>query len=211
MKNQKTRALSLKYENLVNKPKTARGEITLAKLIESAEKNFLENGYYNTTINNITHDAGVGLGTFYVYFDEKLSIYQYILSQYSYQIRKKIAINIDGLESRKEAERVGLKSFLEYIKEKPHIYMIIWESLYIDKTLFINYYTEFAAAYVKSLDEAFEKGEIKEYDNEVVAYMLMGISNFIGLRWIIFEEKCDFSHIVDEAIEVLDKGLFAID
>ena len=199
---------AINYSNLVNKPKTKRGEITLAKLIDSAEKNFLENGYYNTTISNITHDAGVGSGTFYLYFDEKLSIYQYILSNYSHKIRKQIAISVDGLSNRKEIERAGLEAFLNYIKENPHIYHIIWESLHIDKQLFINYYKEFAYHYIKALDEAYEKGEIKKYDNEVVAYMLMGISNFIGLRWIIFEDKEDFSRIVDEAMEVLEKGLF---
>ncbi|NLC54597.1 MAG: TetR/AcrR family transcriptional regulator [Erysipelothrix sp.] len=208
MKNQDKMALSSKYKSLVNKPKTKRGQITLDKLIKSAEKNFLANGFYNTTINNITHDAGVGLGTFYVYFDEKLSIYKYLLSQYSYQIRKQIAINVGATKDRKEAEKIGLKSFLDYIKENPHIYHIIWESLYIDQKLFVDYYTEFANSYIVALDEAFKNGQIKKYDNEVVAYMLMGVSNFIGLRWIIFDDVKDFSKIVDEAIEVLDKGLF---
>ena len=204
-------AWPIKYSNLVNHPKTKRGEATLAKLIASAEKNFLAKGYYNTSINNITHDAKVGLGTYYVYFDDKLSIYQYLLLQYSHSIRKQIAISVSGLSNRKEAEHAGLKSFLDYIKEKPHIYHIIWESLYIDKTLFVNYYKDFARFYVEALDIAFEKGEIKKYDNEVVAYMLMGIANFIGLRWIMFEDVEDFSRIVDETIEILDKGLFAID
>lgn len=203
-------SLSSKYKSLVNKPKTKRGQITLDKLIVSAEKNFLANGFYNTTINNITHDAGVGLGTFYVYFDEKLSIYKYLLSQYSYQIRKQIAINVNETHTRKQAENIGLKTFLEYIKENPHIYRIIWESLYIDQKIFVDYYTEFGKAYTDALDIAYAKGEIKEYNNEVVAYMLMGISNFIGLRWIIFEDVKDFSDIVDEAIEVLDKGLFTV-
>ena len=132
------------------------------------------------------------------------------MSQYSYQIRKQIAINVSETHSRKEAENIGLKSFLDYIKENPHIYHIIWESLYIDQKLFVDYYTEFAQAYIDALDAAYAKGEIKKYNNEVVAYMLMGISNFIGLRWIIFEDVKDFSDIVDEAIEVLDKGLFTV-
>lgn len=203
-------AIKNQYKDLVNKPKTDRGQVTLDKLIKSAEQNFLENGFYNTTVNNITHDAGVGLGTFYVYFDEKISVYKYLLSQYSYQIRKQIAINVSGAENRKEAEKIGLKSFLDYIKENPHIYHIIWESLYIDQKLFVDYYTEFAAHYVTALDKAYAEGEIKKYNNEVVAYMLMGISNFIGLRWIIFADVKDFSDIVDEAIEVLDQGLFTV-
>lgn len=196
------------YNSLVNVPKTKRGEKTLNKIIKSAEMNFLEQGYYNTSIINITQGAGIGLGTFYVYFEDKMSVYKYLLLQYSHQIRKQIAIAIDGLTDRKEIERVGLKTYLEYIKENPHIYNIIWESLYIDKTLFQHYYVTFSDFYVKALNQSKDDNEIKDFDTEVVSYMLMGISNFIGLRWIMFEDIDDFDPIVDEVIDILDKGLF---
>ena len=189
-------------------PKTKRGQITMDRLLKSAELNFLENGYHNTSIVNIIQGADVALGTFYVYFEDKLSIYQYLLLQYSKKIRRNIAINIADTKSRKEAERVGLKAFLEYIKEHPHIYYIIWESLYIDKKLFTHYYESFADFYVKALDQAYANHEIKKFDNEVVAYMLMGIANFLGLRWTVFEDVDNFDYVVDEAMSLLEQGMF---
>ena len=80
--------------------------------------------------------------------------------------------------------------------------------MYIDKKLFIEYYTDFAANYVKHINEAQDRGEIKKHDPEVVAYILMGISNFIGLNWIMFKETEEFDDVVDKVIAALDEGLF---
>lgn len=192
----------------VRKPKTKRGQLTMDRLLRSAELNFLEQGYHNTSIVNIIQGADVALGTFYVYFEDKLSIYQFLLLQYSSKIRRHIAISISECQTRKEMEREGLKAFLVYIRKHPHIYNIIWESLYIDKELFKHYYKTFADFYIKALDSAYDKQEIKKFDNEVVAYVLMGIANFIGLRWTVFEDSDDFDWIVDEVIRLLDQGMF---
>lgn len=119
-----------------------------------------------------------------------------------------IAKDVKGVHSRKEAERIGLKSFLTFIKEHPHVYNIIWESLYIDKKLFIEYYTEFAQVYIEHIQRAQAEGQMRDHDPEVVAYLLMGVSNFIGLNWIMFKETTEFDDVVDKVIKALDEGLF---
>ena len=193
---------------LVNQPKTQRGQATLDRICDAAEQLFSKKGYHTTSINDITYKAKVAPGTFYIYFTDKLSMYKYLLTSYSYQIRKYIAVAVRDCPNRKEAEREGLRAFLMFIREHKYVYNIIWESLYIDKSLFINYYTDFAAYYVKHLNESVQIGDVKPYDMTVVAYMLMGISNFVGLNYIMFQETDSLDRVVDEVIEVLDKGLF---
>lgn len=195
-------------EHLVNKPKTKRGEATLNRLVTSAEELFYEKGYHGTSIYDITSQANVALGTFYIYFDDKMSLYRYLLMQYSHRIRKFIALAIGDEQSRKQAERLGLKAFLDFIREHKHIYNIIWESLYIDPTLFVEYYTGFAKNYTTQIIKAQENNQMKNFDPEVISYILMGISNFIGLNWIMFKDEKNFDKVVDEVIEILDKGLF---
>ncbi len=198
-------------EVLINKPKTKRGEITFNKLTQSAEENFYQKGYHETSISDITRSAHVALGTYYVYFQDKLSVYKYLLLQYSHDIRKNIALSIRGLEDRREIERAGLKSFLVYISEHKHIYNIIWESLYIDKQLFVDYYTNFAHAYETQIIDAQNKQEMKQFDPQIASYLLMGVANFIGLKWVMFDDSTDFDAIVDETIRILDIGMFAHD
>jgi hypothetical protein len=58
------------------------------------------------------------------------------------------------------------------------------------------------------IEEAIGKGQMKDYDPEVVAFMLMGISNFLGLNWIMFSDRKDVDHAVDEVMKILEEGLF---
>lgn len=193
---------------LINYPKTKRGELTLNKLLNAAEMLFLEKGYFSASIVDITKHAGVGLGTFYVYFEDKYSIYKYLVLSYSRKIRRHIALSINNLETRKEMEEAGLLAYLEFIREYPQTYNILWESLHVDKQLFREYYETFADFYKRALDKSSDAGDLKEYDNEVVAYALMGIANFVGLRWVVLETTDDLETVAKEVIRMLDQGLF---
>ncbi len=194
----------------VNEPKTKRGIATRNKIMKSAERLFGEKGYYDTSINDIAMKAKVAPGTIYIYFKDKFTLYCYLLNDYSHLLRSEIVRKIKELDckTRREAEKVGMLHFLQTIEEHPYIYQIIWESLYIDKNLFIDYYTNFAAHYRKGLDKAYVNDEIGEWDNEVIAYLLMGIVNFIGLRYVFFKKDRDLEEVVDEVMKVLDGGLF---
>lgn len=191
----------------VKRPKTKRGRQTFQALLNAAEIQFYKLGYHGATIKDITSEANVGLGTFYIYFNDKLSCYQYLLLQYSHLIRSQIAQRIENVSDRKEAERLGLLEFLEIVRDNQSIYHIIWESLYIDKQLFIEYYTNFAKYYVRAITNHQEDG-YQEYDPEVMAYVLMGIANFIGLRYTMFDKSTDLDKIASEVIQMLDKGIF---
>lgn len=196
-------------EQIVNLPKTKRGEATLEKICLAAETLFYQKGYNNTSIVDITNLSGIALGTFYIYFRDKYLLYKYLLLRYSHQIRKEISDATKDLNTRREKEKEGLKTFLKYTRENKHAYNIIWESLYIDKILFINYYDTFADRYSQGIIEAQNSGEIQDYDPTVVSYFLMGISNFIGLKYVMFDDDdADYDHVVDQVIDILDKGLF---
>lgn len=195
-------------QSLVNMPKTKRGEMTLEKIIIAAEQMFGHKGYYHTSINDIATKANVAPGTIYIYFNDKYTLYCYLLLQYSHEIRKHIAIRTKDCKTRFEIERVGLLAFLETIKEKRHMYNIIWESLYIEKQLFIDYYEEFALKYSIGIIDAQEKGEMRQVDPILMSYMMMGISNFIGLKYVIFEDNPDLEKIADDIMMMLRDGIF---
>jgi len=50
-------------------PKTARGEATRRAILAAAEKVIGEKGYNDASIGQITSEAGVAQGTFYIYFN----------------------------------------------------------------------------------------------------------------------------------------------
>lgn len=193
---------------LVHQPKTARGQETLDNISQAAERVFYEKGYHASTIKDITSEANVGLGTFYIYFDDKKSLYTYLVSSYSKVIRGYISKKIANLSDRRDIEREGLRAFLEVVRDNQYIYNIIWESLYIDKQIFIDYYTDFADHYKKYIIASQDSGDMRDVDPEVIAYSLMGIANFIGIRYTMFEEVENFDDIVDGVAVLYEHGLF---
>ena len=105
-------------------------------------------------------------------------------------------------------EREGIKCFVRYAVENPNVYHIIWGSLAVDKQMFENYYVSFAESYARALGRS--QQELQVADVTTTAYMLMGITNFVGLQAI-------FAHMteqqIDEAMDraimpILEKGLF---
>lgn len=52
-------------------PTSARGQRTRSRLVAAAREVFLRDGYAETTATAITTQAGVGYGSFYVYFPSK--------------------------------------------------------------------------------------------------------------------------------------------
>ncbi|SFC16401.1 transcriptional regulator, TetR family [Alkalibacterium subtropicum] len=193
----------------VNQPKTEKGQETLDKIILEAERLFSEKGYYKTSIKDITKAAEVGIGTFYIYFEDKHSLYQAILSEYGHFIRKTIAESVRTAGTRIEAERMGIETFIRLVRKRPSMYNVIWQALYVDKKLFVDYYTKFSENYIKQILIAQKKGEIiADYDPEALSYMLMGITNFIGLRYAIFDDQTDLDPILDEVMDMLVNGIY---
>jgi AcrR family transcriptional regulator len=191
-------------------PKTRNGKATFKLIIDTTIALFYEKGYFNTTIADITNSAGIAAGTFYLYFPNKLALYNYILIQYQHEIRKRIAERVSKVEGRFEKEKEGIKTFIKFAIENPHSYNIIWESLYIDKSLFINYYDDFAKRYERGLKQSIVDGEMYDVNTELVSYILMGVANFVGLKVLLDlgNDNDDIDAIVDQVMTIIKSGIF---
>jgi len=200
----------LDHRALINRPKTKKGRETLNRIVSAAAQEFYEKGYHNASINDITRRAGVASGTFYVYFDGKYNLYKFLLLQCSHMIRKYLNQAVRDCATRRDVEEVGLREWLKFVRENRYMYHIIWESLYIDKQLFTDYYVSFCRSYMRGIDAAKAAGEIRsEIDSEVLAYTLMGASNFLGLNWGLFKDyPTDVDKVVESFMHIICAGIF---
>lgn len=175
----------------INMPKTRLGQTKMDKLLAASEELFAKNGFYGTSISDICKHAGTAVGTFYIYFQTKTDVYKYLMETYKKEIKTRLGESIKGCKTRYEREREGIKCFIKYAVTTPNVYNIIWGSLSIDRQLFVDYYVSFAQSYSRGLVKDIK--EISTTDPESIAYMLMGISNFLGL-------KAMFTNMTDEEI-----------
>lgn len=192
----------------VHQPKTRIGATKIHALVDAAEALFTQSGFYDVSVSDICREAKTAVGTFYIYFNSKADIYRYLVESYKQEIRQNLAQSIAGCATRREMEREGIKCFIRYAVDNPSVYNIIWGSLSVDKQMFEDYYVSFADSYARALSRSQE--ELKVADVLSTAYMLMGITNFLGLR-AIFEDLTDeqIDEMVDKAVfPILEDGMF---
>ncbi len=171
------------------KPLTARGEATRRKLLRAAESLFGEKGFHGTAVGDITRAAGVGHGTFYLYFASKEDIFRELVRYLSRELRGTIREAVEGLANRVEMEEKGVRTFLRFVQEHRDLYRIVLEAEVVAPEMHRWYYESLAEGYAAGLEAAMDAGEIARVDAETLAYSLMGMAHFMGVRWVVWEGR----------------------
>lgn len=188
---------------------TLRGQKTRAELLEAAELVFGERGFEHTSIAEITRRAGVALGTFYVYFPHKQAIFIELVDELGQRLRETLREGVKGRSTRLEIERAGFRAFFEFAGKHRSLYRIVRQAEFVDESVYLRYYRGLAQAYAKGLTRAMDTQDIGRFDAEVIAYALMGIADFIGMRFVVWDDPSELERVTDEVIEFVQHGLLS--
>jgi AcrR family transcriptional regulator len=181
------------------RPLAAKGQRTRLRLLESAERVFAELGYNDASIVKITEAAGVGQGTFYLYFAGKSEIFDELVRDLNRRVRRAMTEAARQGGNRIEAELHGFRAFFRFTAEHPALYRIIRQAEFASPQTLQFHYDKLVEGYKAALGRAMEAGEIERRDPEVLAWALMGIGELIGMRYILWAERPDVSeHVLDE-------------
>ena len=192
---------------ITNLPLTKKGLKTRQKLLDTAEEVFGTKGYYEASIVDITQKANVAQGTFYNYFSSKYEIFEELIKQLSKDFRNQIRLEVAKAKTAKEAQMIGIRTFFRWVKNHRNLYNIVQQTVLVNEDLYRWYYERLAQGYVKGLKEAMKGGEFKTLDPETVAYGLMGISQFIGMRWVYWEDQDVPENVFEETMKLIFEGL----
>ncbi len=170
----------------ISPPRTARGVATRRRLLEAAERVFAKYGYAEASVSRITEAAGIGQGTFYLYFATKLDIFNELVEDLNHRVRKAMSAASAETTNRIESERAGFRAFFTFTAEHPALYRVIREAEFVSPGALRLHYTRIVEGYIQGLTEAGEAGEISDIDPTVAAWALMGIGEMIGMRWVLW-------------------------
>jgi AcrR family transcriptional regulator len=183
------------------RPLSRRGERTRKRLLDAAEQVFADLGYHDASIVKITEAAGIGQGTFYLYFKGKKEIFDELVLDLNHRVRQAIAEATAGAGSRLEQEVLGFRAFFRFTAEHPALYRIIRQAEFVSPEMLHRHYELLSEGYVAGLSRAIGGGEISAGDPEVLAWALMGMGELIGMRWILWEEADALPDHVSEQFE----------
>jgi AcrR family transcriptional regulator len=188
---------------------TARGERTRSRLLGAGEEVFGRRGYHEASIADITNGAGVAQGTFYLYFDSKRDLLRAVVEERGHELRATLAHATTAVVGRIPKEEAGFAAFFAWMAQHRALCRIVRQSEYVDSDLYRDWYRQLADGYAHALRTAIDDGEITEVDDvETLAYALMGIGDFVGMRWLVFEDRravppravATISQLVDRAL-----------
>jgi AcrR family transcriptional regulator len=165
---------------------SARGVETRTKLLEAAEKVFGDIGYHEASIVKITEAAGVGQGTFYLYFATKKDVFDELVRDLNRRVRHTMKYASSQGATRLEAELLGFGAYFSFTREHPALYRIIRQAEFVSPEMLEYHYEKLAGGYTEGLREAKARGEIGAIDPEVSAWALMAAGEMLGMRYILW-------------------------
>jgi AcrR family transcriptional regulator len=165
---------------------SARGVETRTRLLEAAEKVFGDIGYHEASIVKITEAAGVGQGTFYLYFATKKDVFDELVRDLNRRVRHTMKEASSQGATRLEAELLGFGAYFSFTREHPALYRIIRQAEFVSPEMLEYHYEKLAGGYTEGLREAKARGEIGAIDPEVSAWALMAAGEMLGMRYILW-------------------------
>jgi AcrR family transcriptional regulator len=159
---------------------------TRAKIIRAAVELFLDVGYRNLRVDEITDHAGIGKGTFYHHFSSKKDL---LLAYFSHNVQILHGVEAIAADAQLDfLQRVAfrMRSWLEpgtkwnrvvtFIRvvsnfSDPEIAKVAWET-----------YGCIVEPYKKDFEEGIRRGLLREFDPELGALALVGMQEVLSWR-----------------------------
>jgi AcrR family transcriptional regulator len=150
----------------------------------------------------------VGQGTFYLYFKGKKQVFDELVEDLNCRVRYAMSAAIRDAGDRLEAERLGFGAFFRFTAEHPGLYRIIRQAEFVSPEALKLHYTRIVEAYSEGLRQARDAGQIADVDPAVAAWVLMGIGEIVGLRWVLWGDSREVpQHVLDETIRLIQRAL----
>ena len=191
------------------RPLSKRGERTRRRLLEAAESVFAELGYHDASIVKITEAAGVGQGTFYLYFASKKDVFDELVVDLNHRVRQAMTEAASQGTTRAEMERLGFAGFFRFIAEHP--------GAVPDHPAGRVRLAGDPPAPLRAADERLRRrsaarrwrtARSSDGDPELLAWALMGIGELVGMRWILWAGRDELPpEILDELGRIVTRTL----
>jgi AcrR family transcriptional regulator len=186
-----------------------KGVRTRTRLLDAAERVFAELGYHDASIVKITEAAGVGQGTFYLYFASKRDVFDELVRDLNRRVRHAMKEASSQGSTRLEAELLGFGAYFRFTAEHPALYRIIRQAEFVSPEMLHYHYEKLAEGYVEGLRESMAKGEVGEIDPEVSAWALMAAGELLGMRFILWGDGEVPPHVEAELARIIRSVLEA--
>ena len=189
-------------------------------IIDASVSEFANNGFKNASVNKIVEQAGIAKGSLFNYFKSKSLLFEYIYSIALTEVKSYLSQVRDESEFDEFFTRLNkiIHAGINFIEKHPLLAKIYFRLLNSDdspqgKKIIKELHNE-AVNYLEGfVIIGIERGELKDADSEITAFLLESIINRI-LQTYYLDLFNSYSKInkknrewIDQIVETLKQGL----
>jgi AcrR family transcriptional regulator len=160
-------------------------------LLDAGRALFERKGYHATTVDDITREAGVAKGTFYLYFDEKRDLFYEVIRGFMALV-KDIGASVRADDSSPHdffarVERAAQRLMAIFVENRELARLAYRESMGLDPRLeemLAGFYREIAGLQADNVRAAVQLGLIRDVDPLLCAYAHIGMVERVLLALI---------------------------
>lgn len=192
------------------------------QVLAVAAKVFAEKGYRAANVTDIVTGAGIGRGTFYLYFNSKQDVFLAIIEKYFSDLvdilaenKKRLDMEIQGGGRALGTWRGNMLRILEYHRNNPDMTSIIYRDALGSDEHFASRVAELNAIANRQLLEEFRSlekiGVLRECNLELVVTIIMGSVVNVIMQHIVGGEGLALEDIIDELMRYHVRALIRSD
>jgi AcrR family transcriptional regulator len=196
-------------------PKQARSKQTKEKIVQAAIKLFQKRGYEKTTSNDIAAEAGVSVGSFYVYFTDKRQLLLTIFDRLSDELYKNI---FDGLKPEhlfdsdlRERIRVAVANTISDKQKHSGLHRVVSELLLRDQD-FSDRHKAVMQRSIAKLHElislANKAGRTWDIDVEAAAFVVHRVVFDVSQDYVTGSCEFDKERAIDAVADMIYRFVF---
>lgn len=178
----------------------------------AAIKVFSTNGYVGATVDEIAAVAGVAKGTLYYNFKNKEEIFKFVIRRgieaWENNISKIIDSDLEPIDKLKSI----CSTQLNLLYERRDFFSIILSQLWGTNKRHVEL-RERVNSYINKikliLDDAKERGQIKEGNTSLMAHVFYGSLMSTAIRELLANDKVHIDEIVNQFIDIYMNGILA--
>lgn len=173
------------------KTRTEKSEAIRDALLKAAAEVVGEIGYANASIALITQRAGLGLGTFYNYFETRQEVLDALLPALGKNMLTHIKKYALGGHSFAELEDRSFRGFFSFLHQTPHFARILNEADVFAPKGHQQHFETVSKQYMRFLQHSHENGEFpvfREDELETIVFILMAARAYLALYYVSGED-----------------------
>lgn len=168
--------------------KTQKSKQTRAKILKVSKDVFAEKGFNQATVKDVTQAAGLGYGTFYLYFKDKKDVFYALVEQVEDELytASKDGSDLDadyarGISSYR-ALRKDLRAIFKSFRDNASVLRFSKELAVLDSS-FAKRYEAMRARLIQRTKNILQKSTLENVDYDVAAVAIAGMIESVANEW----------------------------